>query len=859
LRSIRLVTCLAALLCAGCPGEPRGPELERLPEDVFAPAAWETSWEKDELDTWREGIVVDLPPDCTLGTDDLTPVAGAVVELYVPAPSGSALPEAPAATVESDAAGKFRVGPAPLDAWILRAKHPDRATAFIGVGSVAEALGAAAPLPGGRDRVALRRRVEVRGRVVDQDKRPVAGVHVAATSMAYRQELTTAADGTFTAHTPRGPIHFEVEDVRFAAKPDTVVVALDKPPPEPTLRVREQPPLRGRVFAGAERRPAAGAVVLCLEEPSRQTRADSEGRFELQVGAGQHVAAAAGGYGWRTCPAPRAGEAELRILPVPPVRGIVVDAEGRPVAGARVTGVVANYDAMFERVLGPLSGPDGRFTMTWLPRPPRGVDAPPRLVATRRGLGESAIVDVTDAARATELRLVLRGVRDLRGRATSGGGVPVSGAQVTATWGHWDDSASPAEVGVLGLSESATALTAADGTWRIRNVPVGLHAKVECAWQGFVKELMLEGPIAAKQLDFEFAGGGTIAGRVVASGGGRAEGAIRVTAQLVNAEGNTGGRAVEAAADGSFRFDDLPPGSYQIRAEGPSYDLPSGGVYETGQTSIVVEMERSGRLTLRLEFDGGQAPDVPLLAAMTPESKKSQPFTFRIGAGRGAEPVVLTKLDPGAWKLTITGDVWRAAVDRIELGDGETKEIAVRVARTIRMAAKVLDSRGVPVARQLVVVTPEDPSVSVPQTAMTGADGVADLTGLAPGRWTARCEHDGDVPFDTGFTVNSGDNPPLELRAPAGGTIDVSATNENGEPLADAVVALSAPDGGAVHAWGPGNQGLSSRFRTDAQGRVSIRGVRAGRVAVSVSVGNSVLKKTEIEMKGGATEAIEVR
>lgn len=856
MRAHRVVACLAVLSLSACPAARRGHEPQRLPDDVFAPAAWESGWTRDETDSWREGTVVEMPADGNLRAESLPPIADALVELLVPAPTGGAMPGAPVASARSGPDGSFRVGPAPPVAWILRASRPGYATGWIGAGLQAAALGAAEPLPGLRGRIALRKACEVHGRVTDDHDRPVAGAHVAAAAIAYREDLTTGADGTFTAHTPRGPVIFNVEGARWSGKPVSVTAAIDAPPPEAVLRVREETPLRGRVLTTPDRAPAAGAIVVCLEDPSIRTRADDDGRFELAVARGRHVAAVADGYGWRSLEVPKAGDMELRVGAVPPVTGFVVDAGGHPVANARLTAVVVDIAGMYERVLGPLTGPDGGFTMSWLPRPPRGVDATPRLVAVRRDLGETAIAEVTDAARATPLRLAMGGVRELRGKAATASGKPIGHALVTAKWGHWDGTATPAEVGVLGLAESATTLTDADGNWRIRGVPVGLHAKVECEWRGFVKEWMLEGPVAAKTLDFEFAGGGTIAGHVVAAGGGPVEGPLHVTAQLVNAAGSTGQCTVDAAADGTFRFDDLPPGSYQIRVEGERYDLVSGGVFDTGKTDVSITMERSAKLTVRFDFDGGRPPDVPLLVTMTPESKRSQVFNFRLAAGRGGEPVVLTKVDPGVWKLTATGDVWRAELGRIELGDGEPKEIAVRVTRTLRVAAKVFDAKGDPVPRQLVVVTPAEPGAGVPQPAVTGADGVADVTGLEPGRWIARVEHEGDVPFETAFNVQAGENPAVELRAPRGGSIEVHVARGDGDPLADATVALSSPEASAVHAWGSGTQGLSSRFRTDATGRVTIRGVREGRVIVSVSDESRVLKKAAVDIRPGETETM---
>jgi hypothetical protein len=854
-RTVPVALALAAALvaCGPSPGAASAPASVAF--SVLDPAPWESGWDKTELDTWREGVLMELEPGLDGKPREIGPVAGATVELVAPTPEGAGFAPDPVATAVTAADGTFRVGPGPAPTWILRIRKEGYATAWVGAGAGAAMNGAVAPLAGAPLKVALRAAHVLRGTVVDDGGRPVVRAHVAVSSIAYREDLTTDAGGHFTAHAPFGAAVVELDPGIFDAKPVTVAVAAFGDPQPVTVVARPAASVRGWVQSSGGAR-LADAVVLCAEDPSLRTRSGPDGTFELRAPRGTHLAALTGGYGWRSNAIPRAGEMEMRLPPGPGLSGVVVDRDGRPVADARLTAVVVNYEGLYERVLGPRTGPDGSFRFTWLPPQPRGVPGSARVLARRRGFGESAIVAAGETADGA--RLTLRGVGDLSGRAARADGTPVAGALVEAKWGHWDGGITPQEVATFGVDESASATTGADGRWRLPGVPLGLHAKVRCSALGVTKERFVDEAAVSAPMDFVFAPGVAIEGRVVAAGGAAPEGAVRVTAQLLNAPGTEVSRSVAAGADGSFRFDDLPEGSYQLRAEGDRYDLGGGKVVSTGQGAAVVPIERSAAVTVKLAFEGGAAPDVPLVLTLVPIEGGSQQFRRVIPAGRGAEPVELRGLYPGAWNVAVAGDVWRGSAEGVQLDDGSSRVLEVAVKRTLRVAAKLLDPGGRPLARQLVVFVPAGASASPAQSVLSADDGGVDLTGLSPGRWVATAEPPKAAPLRAEFDVTEGVNAPLELRLPPSGTIVVRVAKDDGDPIAGAVAVLTR-QGGAVDAWDDAApHGRTNRFRTDARGIATIVGVPVGRVHVDVRADPSLLKSADVDVGAGRTVTVEV-
>ena len=408
------------------------------------------------------------------------------------------------------------------------------------------------------------------------------------------------------------------------------------------------------------------------------------------------------------------------------------------------------------------------------------------------------------------------------------------------------------------MPEEQILVTDAQGRYRFRAVPLGLHARIRCVAEQVTIERNLEGPAGVEgPVDFVLPAGKPLGGRVVAAADQPPEGEVTVNAQLLDTEGVEVNRTVRAGPDGSFRFEDLHDGRYQIRAEGPSYDLAGGKVAAAGATDVIVRIERSATVKVRFAFDAGGVPDVPLAFTMLPLPGGSQQFRKVIAPGKAGEGIEIGGVYPGDWKLALEGDVWRGAIERLAVGDGQRVEVELRATRTIRVTARLLDANGAALANQLVVIAPVPPTTGKPQSAISAADGALDLTGLAAGRWAADVTPEQRAPLHVEFAVADGANPPLELRLPAYGALDVRAFAQD-RPVAGAVIVLTS-GGVPVNAWGAGAPAATSKFRADDEGHAVIRGIRAGPVTIEVHSGPAKLAAQDAEVSAGATTEVEVR
>jgi len=776
--------------------------------------------------------------------------------LFAVSPDGtvSASPVGAAATTGPD--GKFRVGPGPEGGWIIRLTKPGATTTWVGGGTGLGVHGVVMSPSDKLTRIGIRNARDLVGRVVDLEGRPAAGARLVVVGEAHRFETTTDAEGRFTARPPAGPVFVELVDPRYERSETPTPVPETGDVPEVSIVTRPASPLTGWVAARDGTR-LSGVLVYSVAEPTIRTRTDADGRFQLVVDRRLRVAAIAGGYGWRSCGPPLAGELEILLDPTEGLAGRVVDREGRPVADARLTAVSNGYTGNLERVLGPRTASDGSFRFSWLPKPWRGATTPARFVATRRGVGESAILPVNGPGKVgpTNAEVVITGVCDVAGRATRADASAVADAVVEAKWGHWDGGVSDTEAAILGLEDSARTKTDADGRWRLRTVPRNLHARIRCATEGVVLEQNLEPYEPGASFDFVFKPGRPIAGHVVAPDGKPAEGPLDVRAQLLMAQGTEVDRVVRASPDGSFRFEPLPAGDYQITAYGPMYDMQGIAAAKAGDEAVEVRMRRTAALKFRFVFVDGAPPDATLSLVMEPYGGGAVVYRRSLPPGRTADGVELTGVTPGRWTLQVACDTWRASMDRIEPTDGETREVEVRLVRTLRVTGKLFSPDGAPRASTLVVVAPVLPTKGTVLSVVSAADGALDLTGLLPGRWAASVDAPGCAAMRTEFDLVDGANEPVLLRMPKAGSILVRVAPEDAK---GAEVVLADPSGGAVLAWAAGASTSMSRFYVDAEGRAVLRGVRPGKVTVEVRSSGSTLKSVPIDVEADREIVVEV-
>jgi hypothetical protein len=844
-----LLACLAA--CG-----PRGGVTEPVPDETFDPAPWESAWSPAEISAWREGVVMDLTRGGDTGDEKFAPGAGALVELFAVSPDGKISP-APIAAMTTGPDGTFRVGPGPENGWILKMSRPDTTTTWVGGGLGLSFRGVVMPPPGKSIRLGMRAAHDLAGRVVDPAGKPVAGAHLTFSGEAHRDETTTDADGRFALRPPRGAVVVELDDKRFETAHAMAFIPETGQAPDVSIVARPATPLSGWVQNRDGVR-LSGVAVFGVDDPRNRARTDAQGRFSLATDRRVRVAAVADGYGWRTCVPPVAGELEIILDAAEGVVGRVVDADGRPVPDARLSAVVHGYAGVLEHVLGPRTASDGSFRFSWLPKPWRGATTPAWFLARKRGVGESAIQTNGGAGKvdASNAKLVIAGVRDVVGRVKRADGRPIADALIEARWGHWDGGITQSEVAVLGLNEAAFARSDADGRWRIPAVPLELRAKIRCGAEGIVLERTLDSVPAGAPFDFEFESGRDIAGKVVAPDGSPVEGDIDIRAQLLMAQGTEADRSMRAARDGSFRFEDLPSGEYQLTAWGAKYDLSGVLLVKAGAEAVEVRMHKTATLKFAFAFDAGGPPAEPLSLKLEPygggavvhrRTLKSEEF----GAG-----VELSGVTPGAWTLAVSCGLWRAGIDRLDVIDGESRTIDVPLVRTLRVAARLLAPDGGPRASTQVVISPVPPTKGAVVWATSAGDGTLDLTGLLPGKWLASVDAPGAAAMRTEFVLAAESNEPLVLKMPPHGAIVVRVPPEEAKGVE---VSLCDDAGAPVLAWADGAATSMSQFNVDSEGRATLRGVRVGKVKVNVRVSGSSPRPFEVVVAAGRESLVEVK
>jgi len=294
LRGLFLTAALVAV--AACGGASDDALDVSIDESVFAEAPWEREFADSEFTSWFAGTIREFPSNPAADLSGLAPVAGALVELVAPGPRGRP-PLRVIATAETDAEGRYRVGPGPAGLWLVRVSKEGFAA---GLGGDAPLVVGSMSLNAGNALFGIRRGHAVSVRVDDADGNPVPGVRVRASTMAYHQEAETDDAGRAHFVAPVGSVDFVVTDPSRAgaALNATVTEAPSSPGQEFQLVAPRLAPVTGWVVSSESALPLAGAVVMSVARPEIRTRTGPDGRFELLLPRDGGIAAFGKGRGW---------------------------------------------------------------------------------------------------------------------------------------------------------------------------------------------------------------------------------------------------------------------------------------------------------------------------------------------------------------------------------------------------------------------------------------------------------------------------------------------------------------------------------------------------------------------------------
>jgi Zn-dependent protease len=504
-----------------------------------------------------------------------------------------------------------------------------------------------------------------------------------------------------------------------------------------------------------------------------------------------------------------------------PVRGQVVDQQGRPLSGA----VVSAVDRTTGRETAPaISDIQGEFVLhipgDWPPTDVQATAAGTATVIAARAVPATEAADL-GVVRLTPGRVVEGVVRDEQG-------LPVAGAEVLV---H------PSETGEL--LAAGRAISDSAGRFVVSNAPARVRSMAVRA-AGFADQVSagLRGSWALDR-------GGSIEGSVVAEDGTPVPGAIV----------QVGDRQTTTDERGQFRHLTLTPGDTVLLARTPTGSIVGSArvVVVSGLVrSITIRARRSaaiaGRVTDQLT---GRAVAGALIHIYQGTSFTLSPTTVSFASSSdGNGRFTLNGMLPGLYTVEAARlGYTRSARPEVRLAAGSDAAIAISLVPEARIAGRVVDDRGQPIAGATIVAMHPNPLEQVARvlragraqtnTAVSDATGRFVLRGLAAGRGLrleATAPEYGSARFG-GVDVEAG-----AVRS------DIVFTLHRGLPLAGLVVDTGGrPIVGAAVRYArleettgmplqlPMQERPPVAAHTDANGQFVISGLEAGRYDFGIS------------------------
>ncbi|MEO8504007.1 MAG: carboxypeptidase-like regulatory domain-containing protein [Acidobacteriota bacterium] len=774
-----------------------------------------------------DGIVVDLAGK---------PLAG--VEVYS---SARGFDGEPAAL--TDAGGRFRLvdltAGKPVDLLARAAGWSDSRLSRVAVPSEAQV------------RLVMAPRVHIRGRVLDDQSRPLgdaridleAGDQTGASTESWGGPWVarSGSDGAFDlADVPTGAYDLFASLTGFlAAEVGDIQVLPGKDVDGLEVVLRAGGAVHGTVY-DYDGTPLPGISVSAGVSPSGTTTGvpavdttDGDGHYRLPaVAPGHATVSAAKPEGGRTAREldvkPGENELDLRFQGGVEVSGTVVDDRGGPVGGAHVALSSTSRSGGGEGKRTE-TATDGRFAFKDVH------DGEYRMVAWSDGYAQTNLPAFTVAGVAMtglEVRLQKGGriVGALRGLNL----IEIAALRIIAKRvgdpGPW----------LQGVVDPA-------GRYSIANVPAGLWS-VDANVHGGRRangRVTVPETFGDSVLDLEFGKGLTLTGHVIRGGVPLGDASVYVMGQSVAAR-----LSADTTSDGKFRLEGLAAGTYTVSvlAHGSSWsdslDLEDDRDIEIafGVGSLhgrVLDAEDGSPLagvTLTLE---SAVPDASHMRNLfTSRARSDAQGQFRIG-----------DLSAGSWTLrgSLAGYAATTAVATID--DGQDAETDIRMQATEGLV--------------LQVATPAGPAATVQAAVLDGGGGVVSIgrfqatdTGrvriqnVPQGSYEVLLAADGTAVADI-RAVAAGPATPVRLQAGARVVVHVADLDS------DSTVATVSLTDGAGHVFRSPNSSVVLSTWSLAHGRASIEGVPAGSWTVQVTGSDGQRWSAAVNVHAGSEVVVE--
>jgi protocatechuate 3,4-dioxygenase beta subunit len=568
----------------------------------------------------------------------------------------------------------------------------------------------------------------ISGKVLKPDGSPAAGATIEARThpvhgdWLVKATAVSAADGKFTIRLPQGSYRFwaSAQSLATSVHWDMYDVGPDGKLSKPILlKMAKGCRVEGSVVDATTGQPVSGVEIRSREGDI--ARSDDNGAWHVILPLGnQTIIAVKDGFSWPVIHFNCSGDTvavKVDIRPGGTIKGRVVDEEGQPIAGARVSPDPSNFGLQIAT-----TDPEGRFALVG-----QDPDAAVTVSASAESYEFGRRQEVSFAAgqreASIEIKLQKIKLRKITGRVTRPNGSPVEGATVGYGWGsahYWDYSAATTDkYGHYKLQANVA-----------RSLVVVTKTGQAPAWKQIV-------PAIDVQMDFLMKPAHSVEGTIEDQDGKPLAGAyVSASMPVKNAEVCDNMYSVSSATtgeDGRFKLENLPEG--EVYAD----------VYLDSYSRLENERLKVDRkdYTLVLSKSPAQNGSIAGTVVRDSDGKPIADFNVRINASRSGYGI--------SSQLAYQGMTFQAPDGRFSIGDLEVGKACY----VIVMAPGYLQASAGPIiakplseksySGQVVRLRPASPFEGVVVEAETGDP----IEGVVVKAWdTEGYGWSGDFPLD---------------------------------------------------------------------------------------------------------------